>query len=296
MMKISLVLVMIVAGCGKKEEKAGAPPPSPKAEQPAKPTKPPLTAAWFGKTVAPPGELAKLKPGMPLAEAKKVSPIADHAGLDYGEVEDVEVGVQDEVQGGIDVIIDMPVAKKSLIEEAWGKGQDADRAGKPITVWFNPDAGIRAAFSDEHDGRAYLRFEPYQPLAKLLGPGPNIAALPKPFEGKTADELKAIYPEYQPYGMPATEWEFGSTINLSPYPADGKIESLAFSIPFQTPEQQAEILRQIEAKWGKPKGEVEFGSVGGEKTFVYNKKDPHIEVTMPGGYEKNSFTIRIGGK
>ena len=53
-------------------------------------------------------------------------------------------------------------------------------------------------------------------------------------------------------------------------------------------------MKVIEAKWGKAKGKVDFTE--GAKTFVYNKKDPHIEVTEPGGYNKNAVSIRIGGK
>lgn len=269
---------------------------------PAKPEdkpKQPLTAAWLGKTVAPPGELAKIKLGSTKDEAVKASPLADKAGTQESEIEGVAYAVQDGLEG-IETMIRMPADKLSVIEQAWGPGQKVDRGGKPVIVWFNPEQGIRAAFSDEGENRAYLRFEPYTPVAKLLGEGPNIAVLDKPFEGKTADEIKADYPNLVGktghLSLPSTEWEFGSGITLSPYPMSGKVESLAFSIPFKTPEGQAEIMKVIEAKWGKAKGEVPFGSVAGEKTFIYNKKNPHIEVTEPGGYNKDKVTIRIGGK
>jgi hypothetical protein len=220
-------------------------------------------------------------------------------GTQSSEIEDVAYAVQDGLEGA-EPMIRMPADKAALIVEAWGPGQNVDRGGKPVTVWFNPEQGIRAAFSDDGENKAYLRFEPYMPLAKMLGEGPTIAFLDKPFEGKTVEEIKALYPQLVGktghLGTPSTEWEFGSGGTLSPYPMSGAVKSLAMSIPFKTPEGLAEIMKIIKAKWGEPKGEVPFGSVGGEKTWVYNKKDPHVEVTDPGGYNKDSVGIRIGGK
>lgn len=258
----------------------------------------PLTAAWFGKTVAPPGKLAKLKPGMTKAEAEKVTDVPVAVGTVSGELEDVGYAVQDGVEN-IEPLVTFPADKEALLVEAWGPGQKADRGGKPVTVWFNPETGTRAALAEEREKQLTLRFEPYMPLTKLLGDGPGIAILDKPFEGKTPDELKALYPNLVTktghLGLPSTEWEFGSGVTLSPYPGNDKVKSLAFSIPFKSPEGLAEIMKVIKAKWGEPKGEVAFGSVGGEKTWVYSKKDPHVEVTDPGGYNKDSVTIRVGG-
>jgi hypothetical protein len=159
---------------------------------------------------------------------------------------------------------------------------------------------VRAALSGEDKQHAELRFESYTPVAKLLGDGPNIAILDKPFAGKTKDEIAALYPNLVGktggLRMPSTEWEFGSGTPLAPYPMEGKVESLTFSIPFKTPESRTEIMKLVEAKWGKSKGEVPFASASGGKTFVYNKKDPHIEVTEGGSYNKDTIKIRIGGK
>lgn len=298
MRKWLFALCLLAAACGKKknEEASSAKATTEeKAKAPEEKPKEPLTAAWLGKTIAPPGELAKLQPSMKMEEAKKASPLAEKAGTQESEIEGVSYAVQQQPNETIDLMIYLPTDKKAVIEEAWGKGQDTDRGGKPVTVWFNPETGVRAAYSVSGDNRGELRFEAYTPLVKLLGEGPQIAALSKPFAGKTKDELKTVYPELvvgDHVALPATEWEFGGDISLSPYPMDGKIESLSFSIPFKTPEQQAEIMKVIEAKWGKAKGKVDFT----EGAFVYNKKDPHIEVTEPGGYNKDKISIRIGGK
>lgn len=305
-----LIALTLLSACSKKDDKPAADPKgttAPKAgddKVPAKddkPAKQPFTAAWLGKTVAAPGEIGKVKLGSTIEEAKKASPMADQAGTQESEIEGVAYAFSKDLDGILtDVMLRLPAGKQAVIEEAWGPGQKADRGGKPVVVWFNPETGVRAAYDEDGD-RAYLRFEPYTPLVKLLGDGPNVALLDKPFAGKTKAELAALYPALATKDgslrLPATEWEFGDHINVSPYPLDGAIESLAFSIPFNKQGKgEAEVMDVITAKWGKPKGEVPFGSVGSEKTFVYNKKDPHVEVTGPGGYNPKSITIRLGGK
>jgi len=303
MLKHLVILTSILAAsaCSKKsDDKASG---GKTAETTAVDTEPklaPLTAAYFGKTPAtPPGELAKLEPTMKMEEAKKVSPKATTPGMSRDGIEGVSIGAQEQPEGTIDLLVYLPGDKASLVTEAWGPGQKTDRGGTPITVWFNPQQGIRAALDEGDKDRAVLRFEAYTPVAKLLGEGKDLPFLDKGFEGKTLEELKTLYPALARgayLNLPATEWEFGGDISLSPYPGGKPIESLAFSIPFKTPEGQAEIMKVIEAKWGKAKKEVPFGSVAGEKTWVYNEKDPHIEVTEPGGYDKDKVKIRIGGK
>jgi hypothetical protein len=294
-----VVLLGVFAACSDKKDEVPAAKTAPTEEK--APAKQPLTAAWFGKTVAPPGELAKLKLGSKKDDAKKALAIADSPGTTESEIADVAYAFQYDTTNTLHTtLIRFPYDKAGLITEAWGAGQVADRGGRPVTVWFNPDTGVRAVLSDEGGNRGYLRFEPYMPLVKLLGEGKGIAVLDRPFEGKTQDELKALYPERITQtghvGLPATEWEFGGHTNLSPYPMDGPIESLAFSIQFnEKGKGEAEVMDVITKKWGPAKAEVPFGSVGGEKTHVYNESDPHIEVTGPGGYKKDEITIRIGG-
>lgn len=295
--------LVLALGCSKKSDNAGKASSEAKttetSKEPAEKAKKPLDAAWLGKAVVPPGELAKIKLGSTKDDAMKAFPELDKVEMAETGFEGVSYAVQDGLEG-METMIRLPADKLAVIEQAWGPGQKVDRGGKPVVVWFNPEQGIRAAFSDEGKNKAYLRFEPYTPLAKVLGEGPQIALLDKPFEGKTEDEVKALYPNLvgKTGGMrvPSTEWEFGSGTPLSAYAKTGKVQSLSFSIPFKTPEGQAEIMKLVEAKWGKAKGEVPFGSVGGEKTFVYSKKDPHVEITEPGGYNKNAVSFRIGGK
>lgn len=280
--------LLLLIACGSKTDKADKADKADKVDKPAAQPKAPITAALFGKTVAPPGVLGTLKRGMPSAEAEKTLNDAN----EKSELEGVHWWMGLPKDGKLDdILIEFPAAKKGVVAEAWGPGQDADRGGHPVTVWFNPETGIRAALDD--DGKeATLRFEQYTPLKKLLGEGPAIAALSKPIVGLTKEELGKAYPEIADKDnhlrLPATEWEFGSGINVSPYPMEGAIESVAFSIPYikGNDASKAEVLAALEAKWGKPKEKDPLD----EKNLILNVANPRIEVSQDRG---NEITIRV---
>jgi len=282
-----LLLVALLACSNKKKEEA--PPPDKAAQEAAKP-KQPLTAALFGKTVAPPGPLAKLKAGMPAKQAEEQL----NAANERNELDGVHWWMGLAKDGKLDVtLMEFPTAKKGLVAEAWGPGQDTVRARDPATVWFNPELGIRAELSDERD-HSTLRFFPYTPLAKLLGDGPAIAALSKPIVGLSQAEATKNYPELADHDghlwLPATEWEFGGGTPVSPYPMEGTIESVAFEIPYKKddPKSKAAVIAVLEKKWGKAKKTDELDP----KTKIYNLENPHIEVSE--GYDwPNALLVRM---
>lgn len=285
---IALASLLLVSACGSKKtettEKA-----EPTATPAAKP-KAPITAALFGKTVAPPGVLGTLKRGMPSDEAETTLGKANEAS----EIEGIHWWMGLPKDGKLDdILVEFPAAKKGVVAEAWGAGQDTDRGGHPVTVWFNPETGIRAALSD--DGKeATLRFEEYTPLKKLLGEGPAVAALSKPIVGLTQAELGKAYPELADkdghLSLPSTEWEFGSGITVSPYPLEGPIESVAFSIPYKKGDDasKAELLATLEAKWGKVKEKDPLDA----KNLIFNSANPRIEV-YESEYSRDTLTVRI---
>jgi hypothetical protein len=280
-------LVVVFAGCGKKQDEAASTKQT--TETPDKP-KQPITAALFGKTVAPPGPLAKLTRGMPAAEAEKMLNEANRTN----EFEGAHWWMGLAKDGKLDdILLEFPTAQRGLVAQAWGPGQDTDRGGKPVTVWFNPETQTRAALSDD-GSHSTLRFEEYTPLGKLLGDGPTIAALSKPIVGLTQPDLAKAYPELADKDghlwLPATEWEFGSGIPVSPYPMEGTIQSVAFSIPFKKGDDKskADILDAIEKKWGKVKSVDELDP----KDRIYNNEKPRIEV-YEDSYSRNVVNIRM---
>jgi hypothetical protein len=281
----ALALVIATTGCGKAADDHAAAAKTTKATESAttapEPVKAkhPITAAVLGKVVAPFGPLAQLKRGMPGDAAEKMLDAAN----EQNDLEGVRwwMGLPDEHHQVDDMLVELPTARRGIIAEAWGPGQNGDRGGHPVTMWFNPETGIRAELSDDKD-HSELRFEAYTPLVKLLGDGKQIAMLAKPFVGLTQADLAKAYPELADkdgrLSFPPTEWEFGSGgITISPYPMDGPIKSLAFSIPYAKGDaaSKATVLAAIEKKWGKPKPSDEMDL----NTKLYNPAGPRVEVT-----------------
>lgn len=284
---VTLTSILLLAACGSKSDKADKADKSDKADKPAPKPKAPITAALFGKVVAPPGVLATVKRGMPSAEAENLLNDAN----EKSEIEGIHWWMGLPKDGKLeDILVEFPATKKGVVAEAWGAGQDTDRGGHPVTVWFNPETGIRAALDD--DGKeATLRFEQYTPLKKLLGEGPAIAALAKPIVGLTKEELGKAYPELADKDghlwLPATEWEFGSGTPVSPYPLEGAIESVAFSIPYRKGDEasKAEVLAVLEAKWGKVKEKDPLDA----KNMIFSAANPRIEVSE----DRGALTLRL---
>ena len=293
MLTRALVLVLAVLGCSKSDDHGKPAPPAPAAA----PQKPAFTAAWLGKAPAtPPGDLGKLKFGMPVEDAGKLVPWVTRGGDALADVADTSLAVQKtrDNKGVGDLLVMFPATAKGAVAEAWGPGVDASRGGNPVTVWFDPATGVRAALSID-DKRATLRFEPYLPIAKLLGPGPAVAVFDKPFLGLTVAEAKKNYAAMMDGNaivLPATEYEFADTTLAFFYPndkPDAKVKSLSIAFGYAAhPKLLAELTAAFEAKWGKPKGHDEID----EKSLIYNLVKPHIEIADTSyGIKQISITI-----
>jgi hypothetical protein len=191
-----------------------------------------------------------------------------------------------------DLIASVPAASAPLVAEAWGPGIATNRGGTPVTCWFDPDRGVRATLTV--DKKAELRFEPYLPLAKLLGPGPNLAVFDKPFLGLTvADAYKAYaaVSDGKAIELPPTEFEFSDTTLAFFYPREPEkpVKSLSISFGYDKhPKLLADLTAAFEAKWGKPKGANPIDA----KSQIYNVKDPHVEIADT-TYGTKQITITI---
>jgi hypothetical protein len=144
--------------------------------------------------------------------------------------------------------------RRDVLTRAWGPGADTVGAfDHPVVLWWNPDQGIRAEL-DEH----YVRFRRYLPVAKLLGPGPDLAILTAPIVGRTPDEVMAAYgdraerkfdlPELR---LPPTEWElrWDRTVNGTAT-VDGKVLEYSVRLAYPTPAVRDELLALFRKKWG----------------------------------------------
>jgi hypothetical protein len=294
--RAGLALVLSLIACSRSEEHAKpAPPPAP-----VEPSKPKLTAAWLGKTAArPPGDLGKLAFGTPIADAAKLVPWVAPSGQTLADVADTTLAVQKTLdnKGVGDLLVMFPADAKGAVAAAWGPGVDADRGGNPVTVWFDPEHGVRAALSVD-DQRATLRFEPYLPLAKLLGPGTDVAVFDKPYLGLTVAEAAKNYASLmngKALVLPPTEYEFSDSTLAFFYPndaPDAKVKSLSIGFGYGAhPKLLAELTAAFEAKWGKPKGHDAIN----EKSLIYNASKPHIEIADT-TYGTKTVSITISEK
>lgn len=162
-----------------------------------------LSATYFGKTVEPPRDLAKLRPGMTLDEARKVVPKLEegsgrHRGdwmVDSGNAELTLVAELDD--GRIDrlVVKARTTALEPILTKAWGAPtRQVDRYSKEEQpVWLNPAGGWRASLKCL-ERMCFLDFESHRPLtADFFGKTPvPPGAYAKARVGMAADEAAKV--------------------------------------------------------------------------------------------------------
>lgn len=243
-----------------------------------------LTQDFFGAHVVPPGDLAKLKIGMKLADARKLAPgVVDvRSGL-ATDVDGVRqfVAIDDKLGAVRAIYLNLPPRAEDLIAEAWGRGETAtEPVGKNVLVWPDPTTGWRAtlrpALGSSHD----LAFDNYLPAAQLFGEQPDsLDAVP--VLGQTVEEVKKLYKEdLVPQGrdlvltLPPTEWERTATkITLGVH--GGRIRELAFAIPFKANPKAREVLLDLFThKWGTPRPSEDEG----KPILVFRDGQPRVEV------------------
>jgi hypothetical protein len=245
-----------------------------------------LTADYFGAHVMPPGDLAKLRIGMPVAEAQALAPgpVSVRGGI-ATQVDGVREYVALDDQLGVvrSIYLNLPAGAEPLIELAWGPGAIATLPGnKHVKVWPDPStrwrATLRQALGTSHD----LVFDNYLPAAALFGDLPDtIEALPTPVLGATVDEVKRAYPgriaiagKDLVLALPPTEWDWYPT-RITMTTSGGRVRALELSIPVKAHAAARETLLELfRYKWGTP---VERRD-GGVIVLVYRQADPRVEV------------------
>ncbi|HLL22118.1 MAG TPA: hypothetical protein VK427_08300, partial [Kofleriaceae bacterium] len=141
-------------------------------------TAPAATTEFFGPLIEPPRGLAKIKPGMNVAEAKALLPELreDHGGvrdklvLDSG-VSDVklEVRIEANTVASIVAIVQGKNARE-LLTRAWGKPDIArDSLGQPEVTWASEATGWKVEL-DCLERNCLIEYEPYHVLtAEFFG-------------------------------------------------------------------------------------------------------------------------------
>jgi hypothetical protein len=293
---LTVAFTLALGGCGKKDEPAPAAKAKPASVEPAAVAKKPLTAAWFGKVATPPAPLAAFKAGMPVADAKKLAP--DHY-LEGIDIDGVRAGWQDGSGAKVGSLgVTFPAEHMALVTEAWGPGISATRGNDKNTVWFDPEAGVRAELSLSADKKsADLRFESYLPASKLLGEGPSIAFFSKPVLGVPLSEVKKSYAEYldgDDVKLPFSDFTLaggsGTTIRFKPSDGSAPVTSYELEISYKSnPAFKDELLALFEKKWGKPTAAPPPAS----DTSVYHAANPRVEIAVE---SRGRFVITVTEK
>jgi hypothetical protein len=254
---------------------------------------PAANASFWGPTPEPPRGLDKIRPGMSVAEARRLVPglqpdtksIRDELELD-SHTKDVKLLVRvDNGTVSSMVAIAQGHNAREQLEQAWGKGEEAQYLDKQVLVWPDAETGWRAtlrpALGLSHD----LAFDNYLSAAQLFGDDPDkLAGLPEPVLGKTVDEVKHAYKDQiavvtlnkeLALTLPPTEWDQNTTrIELTV--AAGKITKLKFEVPWKPhPDAHDTLLDLFKKKWGDPK-EVDEENKG--KLLVFRDEDPRVEI------------------
>lgn len=240
-----------------------------------------LTSDFFGNHVIPPGELAKLRIGMKLGEARSLAPniIASRTGIPTS-VDGVRefVAIDDKLGSVRSIYLNLPPHAEDLIDEAWSEGWRANELGHTVLVWPDPTTGWRATLRDALGYSHDLAYDNFIPAARLLGDQPDsIDALPAPILGRPVDEVKKAYKDQLAPGkelallLGPTEWERVATrVSLSV--SNNKVRQLTFSLPYKPhPEARDVLLELFKQKWGEPK-ELD------DKALLFHDDDPRVEV------------------
>lgn len=243
-----------------------------------------LTAEFFGAHVVPPGDLAKLRIGMKLAEARKLAPgpVDVRSGMPTG-VDGVRQFVQvDDKEGVIRAIyLNLPPRAEDLIAEAWGRGLPSTApVGKNVVVWPDPTTGWRAtlrpALGYSHD----LAFDQFLPAAQLFGDQPDEVDA-APVIGLTVDEIKKQYKDdVAPHGrdlvlsLLPTEWDQRAT-KITLGVSGGRVRELSLAVPWKAhPGARETLLDLFTHKWGIPRPSEDDG----KPVLVFREGGPRVEV------------------
>ncbi len=238
--------------------------------------------SYFGKTMAPPGDLAKIKKGMTLAEAQKAVPAIkkDEQSGDY-MVDSGYVNLKIEVSLRKDVVDDIIFKFKGtdaskFLSEAFGPGTP-DKIDKERVDWKNPATGYKAHLSCSRN--CYLYMEDFVPLKpeffpKEIGP---IADLAKVKVGMTEAEVKAALPN-KPAIIDSLVNAGPDEVLMSVYApkATGVVQSSRMLMP-------EEGVAMLKTAWGEP---VETTTSIGQVQKVWFNAKTGARVTMD---EKDPF-------
>ena len=242
----------------------------------------PLTAAYFGGIVQPPGLLAGLRPGMSKDEVRQLAPHVLGGEVPAGP-EDMRVNVDLASSGHVQgvVVNGLPSTARAMLEKSWGVSAESDDG----RVWFNADRGWRATLVEN---AGMLQFTGYVAASKILGGGPGIALFAKPILGASRDKIVAAYRQFVKADgkklvieLPPSEGGTGRLV--LGFDQFQRAKTMTLELPYDTDARRDELLKLMSTKWGTPKPKA--------ATLVFPTDKVSVEVTD--GAKRLDLTIAL---
>ncbi|MBC7976159.1 MAG: hypothetical protein H7138_14400, partial [Myxococcales bacterium] len=245
-----------------------------------------LTSEFFGAHVVPPGELANLRIGMKIAEARKIAPgpVDVRAGIATG-VDGVRefVAIDDKAGTVRAIYLNLPQHAEDLIADAWSEGWRAiEPVGKTVLVWPDPTTGWRATLRDALGYSHDLAYDNFLPAAQLFGDQPDqLEGLPEPVLGRSVEDVKRAYKDAASVqgkdlvlSLLPTEWERTAT-RITLITSAGVVRRVTFAIPWRPhPEARDTLFELFKRKWGDPRAREDDG----KPILLFRDEDPRVEV------------------
>lgn len=196
---IASALTLMAFGCDKAADGGGGGDETEAAEK--KVEEKAIDTLFTTKAPTLPAAYKTLMPGMSGEDAKKIVPgMPDEDTIELPEYPDIRFNVSfDKKTGKISrFYFDLPKDKaEATLTKAWGapiKGVDTIK--KPVSYWFNAEAGLRATLEQGYGDEMKVEFTAYLAAEKFIGAeGAAFAFEAKqPLLGATIEQLRAAYP------------------------------------------------------------------------------------------------------
>jgi hypothetical protein len=295
---LSLVVVVVLGSSACEASKTT---PKPEDTPTAEAVQTVQAPVFQGEQVTLPPQFAGLEFGMTQAEAQAVVPSMDaHGRIPFDATPHTSLTAK--FGGFLGTLAKFEVFSPDTdvlaqLTERWGPPHERTELGRKHFRWFNPEAGLRASVQTyEGEPMRTVEFTQYQPLAKFLGDGPELAFQSKhPLLGMTPTELDGAYGEglteyfrtqIREQGdeadpsllrvFPATDWESETGISIGW--RDGKLDSFDLRLGYpDDPAGKAEIMALLVKKWGEATELEEQEGDKTKKSWVF-AKHPNIRV------------------
>jgi len=312
-----LVLSLSVFACKKEERHDPLALPPAATPEPAKPKK---SVAELLSPKAPtfPAVFNGVTPGMTVEEARKKIPALDKelsfALPDYDTRASLRANDDKRIQS-----MHISGGKESvgLATAAWGKPTTTKEL-HDTSVWFNPEAKVRAKIDSTYEDYS---FDSYIPAAELLGSDKAGPAFQKahPLIGMTADEVRKNYAanilemsaeknaaknaEVEAFAgkkldlgkseatidllFPPTEYEMMNRTKVNLHFKKGKVDSYTFDIAYEPfPKQMDDVLALTTKTYGKPKVKKEYSHI-----ILFFRKAPTVKLEDDTITKRLTFTV-----